>query len=65
MPSKGVRDALADALNLWAGLPETAVTRIKKVINDLHTASLMYVSLVISPIFILSRFGINEVVRTG
>ncbi|KAL2139942.1 hypothetical protein VTI28DRAFT_4454 [Corynascus sepedonium] len=41
MPSKGVRDALADALNLWAGLPETAVTRIKKVINDLHTASLM------------------------
>jgi hypothetical protein len=42
LPSKGVRDTLADALNLWAGLPEDTLMQIKEVVGDLHTASLMY-----------------------
>ncbi|KAK4032035.1 geranylgeranyl pyrophosphate synthase A [Parachaetomium inaequale] len=41
LPSKGVRDTLADALNLWADLHEDSVTQIKEVVGDLHTASLM------------------------
>jgi hypothetical protein len=44
LPSKGVRDTLADAMNLWADLPEDTVTQIEEVVGDLHTASLMYVS---------------------
>jgi hypothetical protein len=43
LPSKGVRDKLADALNLWADLPENTVEQIKELVGDLHTASLMYV----------------------
>ncbi|KAK4119290.1 terpenoid synthase [Parathielavia appendiculata] len=42
LPSKGVRDTLADALNLWACLPEDTLIQIKEVVGDLHTASLMY-----------------------
>jgi hypothetical protein len=34
---------MADALNLWAGLPESTVAQIKRLVGDLHTASLMYV----------------------
>jgi hypothetical protein len=45
LPSKGVRNKLADALNLWADLPEDAVEHVKEVVGDLHTASLMYVPL--------------------
>ncbi|KAK4120553.1 terpenoid synthase [Parathielavia appendiculata] len=41
LPSKGVRDTLADALNLWVRLPERTLTQIKEVVGDLHTASLM------------------------
>ncbi|KAK4100847.1 terpenoid synthase [Parathielavia hyrcaniae] len=41
LPSKGVRDKLAEAINLWAGLPEDTVEQIKEVVGDLHTASLM------------------------
>jgi len=41
LPSKGVRDSLADALNLWADLPEETLTEIKEVVADLHNASLM------------------------
>jgi hypothetical protein len=41
LPSKGVRGTFIDALNLWAGLSEEAVTNIKGLIDQLHTASLM------------------------
>lgn len=41
LPSKGVRGAFIEALNLWAGLPEPIVTEIKALIDQLHTASLM------------------------
>jgi hypothetical protein len=40
-----VRDTLADALSLWADLPEETVERIKGVVGDLHAASLMHVIL--------------------
>ncbi|KAK4126318.1 terpenoid synthase [Parathielavia appendiculata] len=45
LPSKGVRDQLANAINLWAGLPKDTVGQIKELVGDLHTASLMYVTL--------------------
>lgn len=41
LPSKGVRDVFIDALNIWLRLPETVVTRVKSIINTLHSASLM------------------------
>ncbi|KAL2021599.1 hypothetical protein VTK56DRAFT_6952 [Thermocarpiscus australiensis] len=41
LPSKGVRDTLVDALNLWAELSEDTVAQIKGLIDHLHTASLM------------------------
>ncbi|EMC96021.1 hypothetical protein BAUCODRAFT_513498 [Baudoinia panamericana UAMH 10762] len=40
-PSKGVRDALADALNVWLGISPIVLERIKRVIRILHNASLM------------------------
>jgi hypothetical protein len=44
LPSKGVRDTLADALNIWTDLPEEMVERIKGVVGDSHAASLMHVT---------------------
>ncbi|KAK3331321.1 isoprenoid synthase domain-containing protein, partial [Apodospora peruviana] len=41
LPSKGVRGTLIDALNVWCDLPEATLSAIKKVIDKLHTASLM------------------------
>ncbi len=41
LPSKGLRDLFIEALNLWAGLPEATLDKIKDIINQLHTASLM------------------------
>ncbi|KAE8152335.1 isoprenoid synthase domain-containing protein [Aspergillus avenaceus] len=41
LPSKGVREAFVDALNVWLGLPDRMVTRIKSVAETLHNASLM------------------------
>jgi hypothetical protein len=41
LPSKGLRDMFVEALNLWAGLPDTIVKEIKDIIDQLHTASLM------------------------
>lgn len=41
MPSKGIRDTLIDALNLWAGMPEDTVAKVKGVVDHLHTASLL------------------------
>lgn len=41
MPSKGVRDALADALNLWLKVPSDVLQQIKHIIRLLHSASLM------------------------
>ncbi|KAK3399185.1 isoprenoid synthase domain-containing protein [Sordaria brevicollis] len=42
MPSGNVRGTFIDALNLWAGLPEEVLAQIKEVVDDLHTASLMF-----------------------
>ncbi|KAJ4398409.1 geranylgeranyl pyrophosphate synthetase [Neurospora sp. IMI 360204] len=42
LPSKNVRGTFVDALNLWAGLPEEVLAQIKEVVDDLHTASLMF-----------------------
>lgn len=41
LPSKGVRGTFIDALNLWAGLSDGLVSKIKGLIDQLHTASLM------------------------
>ena len=45
MPSKGLRDAFIDALNIWFDVPDEAVSRIKWIVSHLHNASLMCVSL--------------------
>ncbi|KAM7217588.1 Isoprenoid synthase domain containing protein [Rhypophila decipiens] len=42
LPSKGVRNTFIDALNLWACLPEELLSRIKAVVDQLHTASLLF-----------------------
>ena len=41
LPSKGVRDAFIDALNVWLNVPEQTIARIKTIINTSHGASLM------------------------
>ncbi|KAK3991456.1 isoprenoid synthase domain-containing protein [Cladorrhinum sp. PSN332] len=41
LPSKGVRDTLVDALNVWALLPENDIKSIKTIVSHLNTASLM------------------------
>ncbi|KAK6502357.1 hypothetical protein TWF506_002938 [Arthrobotrys conoides] len=40
MPSKGVREAFVDALNLWFSIPEPHLTQIKNIGKKLHTASI-------------------------
>ncbi|KAM7196549.1 Isoprenoid synthase domain containing protein [Rhypophila sp. PSN 637] len=42
LPSKGVRSTFIDALNLWACLPEELLSKIKGVVDQLHTASLLF-----------------------
>lgn len=41
LPSKGVRGTFIDALNLWAGLPDQTLAKIKAVVDHLHNASLL------------------------
>jgi geranylgeranyl pyrophosphate synthase len=42
LPSKGVRDKIADALSIWLDVPAQDLSQIKRVINLLHNASLMF-----------------------
>ncbi|RHZ58361.1 hypothetical protein CDV55_105563 [Aspergillus turcosus] len=41
LPSKGVREAFIDALNVWVMLPDPNVTQLKSIGQTLHNASLM------------------------
>ncbi|KAK3064229.1 hypothetical protein LTS18_009033 [Coniosporium uncinatum] len=41
LPSKGVRAAFIDALNIWIRVPDPTLSSIKFLIEHLHTASLM------------------------
>ncbi|KAF7586323.1 hypothetical protein BBP40_009070 [Aspergillus hancockii] len=41
LPSKGVREAFVDALNVWMVLPDHVVNRVKGIAETLHNASLM------------------------
>ncbi|KAJ5094984.1 geranylgeranyl pyrophosphate synthase [Penicillium argentinense] len=41
LPSKGVREALIDALNVWLTLPDSTVKTIKLIAQKLHSSSLM------------------------
>jgi hypothetical protein len=45
LPSKGVREKLIQALNVWLSLPQDALDIVSSVIHDVHTLSLMYVVL--------------------
>ncbi|KAF1829994.1 terpenoid synthase [Decorospora gaudefroyi] len=42
LPGKGVRDMLIDALNIWLQVPQYQLGIIKKVVELLHTSSLMF-----------------------
>ncbi|KAI0470317.1 isoprenoid synthase domain-containing protein [Xylaria cf. heliscus] len=41
LPSKGVREKLIDALNVWIEVPTEALTPIVSIISDVHNVSLM------------------------
>jgi Geranylgeranyl pyrophosphate synthase len=41
LPSKGIRDTAIDSLNFWFEIPIEQVTRVKKIVNLLHGASLL------------------------
>ena len=41
LPTKKIRDKVADAFNLWLAVPETDLNCIKEVIKILHNASLI------------------------
>jgi hypothetical protein len=41
LPSKGVREAFVDALNVWVMLPDRTATQLKSIAQTLHNASLM------------------------
>ncbi|KAF4341568.1 geranylgeranyl diphosphate synthase [Fusarium beomiforme] len=41
LPSKGIRGAFIDSLNVWLGAPEDKTTVIKEVITMLHNSSLI------------------------
>ncbi|KAK4164713.1 isoprenoid synthase domain-containing protein [Cladorrhinum sp. PSN259] len=42
LPSKVVRGTFIDALNLWAGLSDETLSKIKEVVDHLHNASLLF-----------------------
>jgi geranylgeranyl pyrophosphate synthase len=42
LPSKGVRNILIDALNVWFKVPEASCNIIREVVALLHTSSLMF-----------------------
>ncbi|KAL4863209.1 hypothetical protein BDV12DRAFT_206695 [Aspergillus spectabilis] len=41
LPSKGVREAFIDGLNVWLVLPDHHVNQLKSILQTLHNASLM------------------------
>ncbi|KAJ5670875.1 isoprenoid synthase domain-containing protein [Penicillium longicatenatum] len=41
LPSKGVREALIDSLNVWLGLPDRTVKAVKSIAQKLHSSSIM------------------------
>ncbi|KAK6530245.1 hypothetical protein TWF694_003609 [Orbilia ellipsospora] len=41
LPSKGVRDAALDALDVWYRVPQKSVDKIKSIIDKLHSSSLI------------------------
>lgn len=41
LPSKGIREALVDAVNAWLVLPERTIKVIKTVAQKLHSSSLL------------------------
>jgi ophiobolin F synthase len=41
-PSKGVREAFADALNIWLDVPEPIISRIKALIGRVHATTLVF-----------------------
>jgi hypothetical protein len=43
LPSKGIRNVAIDALDIWYRVPEHSLNAIKRVIDMLHSSSLMYV----------------------
>lgn len=45
MPSKGVRNAVIDGLEVWYQVPEKSLAVIREIVNLLHSSSLMYVPL--------------------
>lgn len=44
LPSKGVREQLVDAMNVWYEVPAEELNIIKRAIGMLHALSLMYVT---------------------
>lgn len=42
LPGKGIREMLIDALNIWLQVPQYQLSIIKKVVELLHTSSLMF-----------------------
>ena len=43
LPSKGARDQVIDALNIWLKVPRESIDVIKAISHRLHNVSLMYV----------------------
>lgn len=43
MPSKGVRNAVIDGLEVWYHVPERSLAVIRDIVKLLHSSSLMYV----------------------
>ncbi|KAJ5721020.1 uncharacterized protein N7483_008954 [Penicillium malachiteum] len=41
LPSKNIRDKFLDALNVWFGIPEEPLLKIKRIVGLLHHSSLM------------------------
>jgi hypothetical protein len=41
MPSKGVRNSIIDALNLWYDVPEVSLQITLNIVSTLHNSSLM------------------------
>lgn len=45
MPSKGIRNAVIDGLEVWYQVPDKSLSIIRDIINLLHNSSLMQVHL--------------------
>lgn len=41
LPSKGIRDSIIDALEIWYRVPEKSLGAIREVVGLLHSSSLM------------------------